>query len=58
MTHGVWGHAISNIDVRAAGIIEKLYDNSSYTKGNMYALHYWLGTELQSSKQELSHKLS
>jgi 4a-hydroxytetrahydrobiopterin dehydratase len=26
------GHAISDMDVRAAGIIEKLYGNSSYTK--------------------------
>ncbi len=26
------GHAISNMDVQAAGNIEKLYDNGSYTK--------------------------
>lgn len=26
------GHAISNMDVRAAGIIEKLYDNGRYPK--------------------------
>ncbi len=26
------GHAISNMDVRAAGIIEKMYDTGNYTK--------------------------
>jgi hypothetical protein len=26
------GHAISNMEVRVAGIVEKLYDNGSFTK--------------------------
>jgi hypothetical protein len=35
MIRGAWGHAISNMDIKAARIIENLFDSSNHIKGKM-----------------------